>query len=99
MEFERDAEFHSIRNGLVKEVETNTENFYQSTKYKNENIKEMTHNIYVILCILIIFISLYFLNNNRFLLSTLIVLGISLLHFKSQILELLNQMIEIKKLI
>ena len=93
-----ETQYQQQREKLVSKARIDSENLVQTVKLKAEDVRKVTHNIYVIVCILIIFISLYFLNGNRFLFSTFIVLGISLLHFKSFILELLNHMIEMEKL-
>lgn len=64
-------------------------------KVKTEKFQKTVHNIYVTVCILIIFIGLYFLEKNRFIFSTFIVLGITLLHFKSYLLELIYKTITV----
>ena len=60
---------------------------------KKENFQKITHNIYVTICVIILFIGLFFLNYNSFIFSTLTILGIILLHFKQYILELMYEII------
>ena len=78
------------RNRILKNLE-NDKIRNAMEELKNENFKNITHNIYVTICALIIFISLFLLDQNHLVYSTLIVLGIILLHFKFQILTLIYQ--------
>ena len=53
---------------------------------KDEEIRKNIHDIYITVCVLITFTSLYLLNKYTFLCSVLIVLCILLLHFKWELL-------------
>ena len=57
---------------------------------RHEQKKKYIENIYVISCVLLIFISLILLDKYRFLCSILIVSGIISLHFKFEFLSLLH---------
>ena len=94
---ESDFEKHNpdnLRNRILNDL-NNDEIVDAMVQIKTENFQKLTHNVYVAVCILIIFISLFFLTHSRFLFSTLIVLGITLLHFKICILEMIYEMIDI----
>lgn len=66
-------------------------------KVKNEHFQNITHNIYVVVCTLVIFLSLFFLDRYRFLSSAFVTLSITLLHFKCSILKLIYETINISE--
>ena len=83
-----------LKKSMIDDInETSIENAMM--QIKTENFKKIVHNIYIISCMLILFISLFFLNHNQFLFSSLCVLSITLLHFKYYMLNLLYNLINI----
>ena len=84
----------SLKTQLINGIEKrNIANAIEQVK--TEKFQKIVHNIYVTISILIIFVSLFFLNYNRFLFSIYIVLSITLLHFKFYILDFIYELINI----
>lgn len=75
-----DIDDHEITNAMVK--------------IKYANIKSCFHRFLIIFCLLAIFVSLYFLQKSQFFFSLVIVLSISILHFKSDILDEVDEVIK-----
>ena len=66
---------------LLKEIDT--DDIYDTMiQIKKNDFREMTYKIYIVTCVLILYLGFLFLNNYRLLCTTLIVIGILLLHFK-----------------
>ena len=96
MEVEARETKSTYQSKLLKGIKPNeiTEAMVQ---IKAEKIHSLISYVYVVICIMIIFMSLYFMNHNRFMFSSCVVLGIILLHFKSFLLETIYNVISIQK--
>ena len=89
---------NNLKDHLLKTLDNSEENISNAIlQIKTGEIKKIIHNIYVVVCILIIFFSLCFLIHSRFIFSTLTVLCITLLHFKPCVLEFIYEMINIQE--
>ena len=53
---------------------------------REKEICKITHNTFVLLCLITMFFALIFLSNNRLMCSFLIVMSVTLLHFKNNVL-------------
>ena len=60
---------------------------------KSDNITYIVHNIFIAFCLLVMFFSIYYLQKNRLFFSIMIVLTITMMHFKPSILCYLTKMI------
>lgn len=66
----------------------------EMVKIKYKNVKSLTEISFIIICLLIMFTSLYCLQKYRFFFSLLFVLTICALHLKSHILDVICNVIK-----